>query len=66
MDCTPVRGDNPRALVSGLSKVEVDKHGITILYHLHQCVLHHEILRAKVGKGGIIHVITAPKEISNS
>ena len=27
---------------------------------------HHEILRAKVGKGGIIHVTTAPKEISNS
>ena len=32
-----VRGDNPRALASGLSYVEVDKHGITILYHLHQC-----------------------------
>ena len=34
-----VRGDNPRALASGLSyvHVQVDKHGITILYHLHQC-----------------------------
>ena len=32
-----VRGDNPRALASGLSYVQVDKHGITILYHLHQC-----------------------------
>ena len=54
MDCTPVRGDNPRALASGLSYVQVDKHGITILYHLHQC-----------GPcSGIIHVITAPKEIS--
>ena len=31
----PVRGDNPRALASGLSYVQVDKHGITILYHLH-------------------------------
>ena len=33
----PVRGDNPRAIASGLSYVQVDKHGITILYHLHQC-----------------------------
>ena len=37
MSCPPVRGDNPRALVSGLSNVQVDKHGITILYHLNQC-----------------------------
>ena len=29
MGCPPVRGDNPRALVSGLSYVQVDKHGIT-------------------------------------
>ena len=35
--CPPVRGDNPRALASGLSYVQVDKHSITILYHLHQC-----------------------------
>ena len=35
MDCPPVRGDNPRALASGLSYVQVDKHGITILYNLH-------------------------------
>ena len=35
--CPPVRGDNPRALASGLSYVQVDKHGITILCHLHQC-----------------------------
>ena len=35
--CPPVRGDNPRALASGLSYVQVDKHVITILYHLHQC-----------------------------
>ena len=33
MVCPPVRGDNPRALTSGLSYVQVDKHGITI----HQC-----------------------------
>ena len=35
MGCPPVRGDNPRALASGISYVQVDKHGITILYHLH-------------------------------
>ena len=35
MDCPPVRGDNPRALASGLSYVQVDKHVITILYHLY-------------------------------
>ena len=33
----PVRLDNLRALASGLSYVQVDKHGITILHHLHQC-----------------------------
>ena len=37
--CPPVRGENPRALASGLSYVQMDKHGITILYHLHQCRL---------------------------
>ena len=37
MGCLPVRGDNPRALASELSYVQVDKHGITILYHLHLC-----------------------------
>ena len=38
MGCPPVHGDNPRALASGLSYVQVEKHGITILYHLHQCL----------------------------
>ena len=52
MGCPSVRGDNPRALASGLSYVQVDKHGITILYHPHQ-----EIFYAKVGKGGIMSVI---------
>ena len=37
MGCPPVHGDNPRALASGLSYVQVDKHAITILYQLHQC-----------------------------
>ena len=35
--CPLVRGDNPRALASGLSYVQVDQYCITILYHLHQC-----------------------------
>ena len=38
MGCPPVRGDNPRVLASELSYVKVDKHGITILYHLHECI----------------------------
>ena len=47
MDCPPVRGDNPRALASGLSYVQVNKHGLTILYHQHQCTLaNHEIVHA--------------------
>ena len=51
--CPPVRGYNPRALASGLSYVQVDIDGITILYHLHMCNLaHHEAFRAKDGKGG--------------
>ena len=55
MGCPPVGGDNPQALASGLSYIQVGKHGITILYHLHQCrPVHHEIFHAKVGKGGII------------
>ena len=54
MGCPPVRGDNPRALASGLSYVQVDKRGITSLYHLnHVDLAHHEIFCAKVGKGGI-------------
>ena len=55
MGCLHVRGDNPRALASGLFYVQVDKHGITIFYTTFICVdLEHDmILRAKVGKGGI-------------
>ena len=37
MGCPPVRVDNPRALASGLSNVQVDKHGINILYLQYQC-----------------------------
>ena len=56
MGCPPVCGDNSRALASGLSYVQVDKHGITSLYHQISIDLaHHEIFCAKVGKGGIIY-----------
>ena len=58
MGCPPVRGDNPRALASGLSYVQVDKHGI-LFYTTYISVdlAHHEIFRAKVGKGGINLII---------
>ena len=50
MGCPPVCGDNPRALASGLSYVQVDKHGTT---NISVDFAQHEIFRAKVGKGGI-------------
>ena len=54
MGCPPVRGDNPQALRSGLSYIQVDKHGITISYHLFSVdIVYHEIFRAEVGMGGI-------------
>ena len=54
MGCPPVCGDNPRALASELSYVQVDKHGITIhTTYISLDIAHHEIFRAKVGKGGI-------------
>ena len=48
MGCPPVRGDNSRALASGLSYVQVDTHGIIILYHLPD-LAHQVIFHAKVG-----------------
>ena len=54
MGCPPVRGDNPRALASGLSYVQVDKHGITIYTtYISVDLAYHEIFHAKVGNGGI-------------
>ena len=64
MACPHVPGDNPRALASGLSYVhvglQVDKRGITILYHLYQCrpCISYNF-RANVGLGGINSVIGA-------
>ena len=54
MGCPPVRGDNPRALASGLSNVQVYKHGITIFTTYISVELAHQgIFLAKVDKGGI-------------
>ena len=54
MGCPHVRGDNTRALASGLSYVQVDKHGI-IFYTTYISVdlSNHEIFRAEVGYDGI-------------
>ena len=51
----PVRGDNLRALASGLSSVQVDKH-VIIFYTTYISVdlANREIFIAKVGEGGII------------
>ena len=50
MFCPPVRGDNSRALASGLSYVQVDK----IVYtYITIDLAHHKVFRAKVGNGGI-------------
>ena len=60
MGCPPVRGDNPRALASGLPCVHVDEHGFTILYHLiSEDLAHHLKVHAEVGKGGIHAVMTS-------
>ena len=55
MGCPPVRGDNPRALASGLSYVQVDNNGLAILYQLYHTsvdLAHHEIFRSRGGGGG--------------
>ena len=52
--CPPVRENNPRALASGLSYVQVDRHSITILYtYISVDLAHHDIFHAEVRKGGI-------------
>ena len=56
MACPPVRGDNPRALASGLSYVHVDKHGITIYTtYISVDLVHQVISHALVGKGGYFY-----------
>ena len=69
MGCPPVRGDNPRALASGLSYVQVDKHGVTFYAtYISVNLAHREIFRAKVGQGGInkfIHCVSYPKAVQS-
>ena len=58
MGCPPVREDNSRALASGLSYVQVDNRGV-LFYTTYMSVdlAHHEIIRAKAGKGVISNKI---------
>ena len=57
MGCPPVRGDNPRALASGLSDVQMDNPWYNYYTtYISVYLAHHEEFRAKVGKGGIICV----------
>ena len=51
MGCPPVRGDNPRALASGLFYVQVDK--LFYATYISVDLAHHEIFCAKVGKGSV-------------
>ena len=51
MGCPPVRGDNPRALASGLSYLQVNKLFYTT--YISVDLAHRQIFRAKVGKGDI-------------
>ena len=52
MGWPPVREDNPRALASGLSYVQVDNPFYTT--NISVDIAHDQIFRAKYGKGGII------------
>ena len=53
MACLPVRGDNPRALASGLSYVQVTNMLLFYTTYISVDLVHHNIFSAKVGKGGI-------------
>ena len=52
MVCPPVRGDNPRALVSGLSAVQVGSHGKPVL-HQYKTLHSSRLSVLKSSKGGI-------------
>ena len=57
MGSPPVCVDNPRALASGLSYVQVDKHHITIYTtYISVDLAYLEIVLAKDGKGGIKYI----------
>ena len=55
MVCPPVRGDNPRALASGLSPVQMDELWYTT--YISVDLVHYDIFDAKVGKGGKMYII---------
>ena len=56
MGCPPVRGDNPRALASGLSPRTGGQPMVKLYYTTYISVdlAYQMIFHAKVGKGGII------------
>ena len=57
--CPPVRGDNPRALTSGLSPVHGDNHGITFYTtYISVGLAHYEIFRANSGMGDMNLILT--------
>ena len=60
MACPPVRGDNPRALASGLSPSTSGQtwYNYFNTTYISVDLAYHEIFRATVGKGGInIHIL---------
>ena len=64
----PVHEDNPQALVSGLSYIQLDNFipliipVYTICTYISVDLAHHEIFHAKVVKGGInLHSCMVPK-----
>ena len=53
MGCPPVREDNPPALASGLSYIQVDNPWFYYSPYNSVDIAQHGLFRAKVGKGGI-------------
>ena len=65
MVCPPARGDNPRALVSGLSIVHVDTSWYNINTNYSSVDLaHFELFRGYVGKGRLHVSCTSPSSES--
>ena len=66
MGCPPVRGDNPRALASGLSYVQADNPWYNFFYTTYISVdlAHQVIFHVKVGKGGIMNIKFNRKKVA--
>ena len=62
MACSPVCGDYPLALASGLSYAQVKIHDISIFYNISVDLVHYEIIRTEFGEGDIkrnkLHIST--------